>query len=136
VSDVNAHKENPIADFREAIRLFLLEHGHSSAGVDVHVDASTKGEYRNRKVLLALPRKSELVAFVKQELGEFLSGIASAPKRDAGTSYERMGIKFSILCNRQEVIRTPSSPTVATIGDWPGHAGPRTCIIARWLTCS
>jgi hypothetical protein len=102
VSDVNAHKENPIADFHGAIRRFLLKYGHSSAGINVHVDGNTEGDYRNRKVLLALPRKSELDAFVKKELGGFLLGIAGDATKDADTSYETKDVRFTIRYNSKE----------------------------------
>jgi len=102
VSDMDTHKKNPIAEFREAIRHFLLKRGHSSAGIDVRVDSTTMGEYRNRKVLLALPPKAELDAFVKEELGQFLTGIARDSTKDACISYRKKSLRFSIHYNSKE----------------------------------
>lgn len=102
VSDVDAHKENPIADFHRAVARYLSKRGHSAAGLRVNVDAIEDGDYRDRKILLALPRKRELDVFVKTELGDFLSGISRNSTTDASFSFHRGGIGFSIRYSSAE----------------------------------
>jgi hypothetical protein len=102
VSDADAHRKNPSAEFCEAIRLFLQRLGHSSAGLDLRIENVHDGEYEDRKIRLTLPPKDELDAFVKRELGQFLANVAREPAKDASVSYDREGIKFTLGYNSNE----------------------------------
>jgi hypothetical protein len=102
LSDVDAHRANPCAEFHAAICQRLLKLGHPSTGIDVRIASTDEGGYRDRKVRLALPEKKDLDRFVKEELGSFLSEIANNSTRAADFSFDRAGIKFSIHYNAKE----------------------------------
>lgn len=102
LSDKNIHEENPYHDFFEAIKQYLKKLGHNSSGLYINVGHNEEGEYKNRKLKLALPKKSEIEVFVATKLGEFLSGIVQDPLKSSVFRYDTKEIRFSISYSGNE----------------------------------
>jgi hypothetical protein len=102
VSDKYLHQENPYDEFCNAIRGYLQQKGHSSAGIYVNVEHSEDGENRKRKIRLTLPAKDKIDTFVALELDEFLSEIAHNPNNSIEFNYDKNNIRFSIRYDANE----------------------------------
>ena len=82
VSDRDAHKENPVAEFQKELIAFARDLGLEGTGLGVRYSGAREGPLGDQKMRLFLPAKSEIRRFArKREIRGFLENIRSVPGR-------------------------------------------------------
>jgi len=72
VTDAGLHKDNPLDTLWDELMRLARKHGLSGNRFGLDVEGEYVGAYGDSKVLLALPKRSDLAAFVKAQFEPFV----------------------------------------------------------------
>jgi len=99
LSDDNYDKENPIIYFLEYLNVFFNKVGLTTSGLSLEVDSEMVGEYRDRKIKLALPEKNKIPSFIKKEFLVIREAIKYAPNLAFRTTIKKDGTLLTVTYN-------------------------------------
>ena len=114
VSDASYESNNPTEYFHRCIREYFRENGIPASGLFVQIDSKKVGAYRNSKVRLCLPHKSEIYDFVRRHFKPVVDSIKTTPRRAFRTmiSEGRANIQVSFNPNDRHFAASHSSYNV------------------------